>query len=88
MKHSDWFRRGFKVTQRSSQKIEITCIYACTPIKGLVTDVFLIVMLTSEIIRISEKYLDGILAMLRMHRSRHPLRVVSIKADGAFEAVR
>jgi hypothetical protein len=34
MKHSDWFRRGFKVTQRSSQKREITRIYACTPIKG------------------------------------------------------
>jgi hypothetical protein len=34
------------------------------------------------------KYLDGILAMLRMHRSRHPLRVVSIEANGAFEAIR
>jgi hypothetical protein len=35
-----------------------------------------------------QKYLDGILAMLRMYRSRHPIRVVSIEADGAFESVR
>jgi hypothetical protein len=35
-----------------------------------------------------QKYLDGILAMIRMYRSRHPLRVVNIEADGVFEAVR
>jgi hypothetical protein len=34
-----------------------------------------------------QKYLDGILAMIRMYRSRHPLRVVNIEADGAFEAI-
>jgi hypothetical protein len=34
-----------------------------------------------------QKYLDGILAMIRMYRSCHPLRVIKIKADGAFEAV-
>jgi hypothetical protein len=34
-----------------------------------------------------QKYLDGILAMLRMYRSRHLIRVVSIEADGAFELV-
>jgi hypothetical protein len=35
-----------------------------------------------------QKYLDGILAMLRMYRSRHPLRVTTIEADGAFKAIR
>jgi hypothetical protein len=34
-----------------------------------------------------QKYLDGILAMLRIYQSRHPLRVLTIKADGAFEAI-
>jgi hypothetical protein len=34
------------------------------------------------------KYLDGISAMLQMYRSRHPLRVLTIEADGAFEAIR
>jgi hypothetical protein len=34
-----------------------------------------------------QKYLDSILAMIRMYRSRHPLRVVKIEADGAFEAI-
>jgi hypothetical protein len=34
MELSDWFRRGFLCIQRSPQKIEITRIYACTPIKG------------------------------------------------------
>jgi hypothetical protein len=32
--------------------------------------------------------LDGILAMIRMYRSCHPLRVVNIEADGTFKAVR
>jgi hypothetical protein len=35
-----------------------------------------------------QKHLDGILAMIRMYRSRHPLRVVKIEADGAFESIR
>jgi hypothetical protein len=35
-----------------------------------------------------QKYLDGILAMLRIYQSRHPLRVLTIEADGAFEAIR
>jgi hypothetical protein len=34
-----------------------------------------------------QKYLDGILAMIRMYRSHHPLRVVKIEADGAFESI-
>jgi hypothetical protein len=28
-----------------------------------------------------QKYLDGILTMLRIYRSRHPLRVLTIEAD-------
>jgi hypothetical protein len=35
-----------------------------------------------------QKYLDDILAMIRMYRIRHPLRVVQIEADGAFESIR
>jgi hypothetical protein len=34
-----------------------------------------------------QKYLDGILAMLRMYQSRHPLGVVNIEADGAFRSI-
>ena len=35
-----------------------------------------------------QKYLDGILAMLIMYRSRQPLQVTTMEADGAFEAIR
>ena len=35
-----------------------------------------------------EKFLGGILSMLRLYRSRHPFRVVNIEADGAFESIR
>jgi hypothetical protein len=35
-----------------------------------------------------QKYLDGILAMLQIYQSRHPLRVLTIEGDGAFEAIR
>jgi hypothetical protein len=34
-----------------------------------------------------QKYLDGILAMLRVYQSRHPLRVLTIEAESAFEAI-
>jgi hypothetical protein len=34
MKLSDWFRRGVKGIQRSSQKRLFRHVYACTPIKG------------------------------------------------------
>jgi hypothetical protein len=47
-----------------------------------------ICLIQSYVMRKNNKYLDGILAMLRMYRSRHPLRVVNIEADGAFEAIR
>jgi hypothetical protein len=35
MKHSDWFGKGVKGIQWSSQKTLNTCIYACTPINRI-----------------------------------------------------
>jgi hypothetical protein len=47
-------------------------------------------LIQSDCIRKNNKqrYLDGILAMLRIDQSHHPLRVLTIEADGAFEAIR